>query len=76
MWFEGLTIMILGMSVVFCFLSILVFLIWLLTKIIKPEESVAEGIGDQIQTKSIDVEQNKNIIAAITIALHKYRTKR
>lgn len=66
---SGLSLMLVGMSTVFCFLTLLVICINISSKIISrfwPEE---------ITSTQQSTSANDDIIAVITAAIHQYRNK-
>lgn len=66
---SGLSLMLVGMSTVFCFLTLLVICINIASKIINrfwPEE---------ITSTQHSTTANDDVIAAITAAVHQYRNK-
>lgn len=72
--FDAATLMITGMSVVFIFLTILVYLVRLMSKLV-PEE-VPEPISAPKQNKKVQSSSavSPQVVAAISAAVHQYRT--
>ena len=71
---SGLEIMLIGMGIVFAFLTMLVVLVNLMTKILQrffPEESLTGVPLVSASTSHTDA----GVIAAITAAVHQYRNK-
>ncbi|MCW8347773.1 MULTISPECIES: oxaloacetate decarboxylase subunit gamma [Vibrio] len=72
---DAATLMLTGMSVVFVFLTILVYLVRLMSKLV-PEEA-PEPIAAPKQTKPSLSPSNTvspSVVAAISAAVHQYRT--
>ena len=72
---DAATLMITGMSVVFIFLTILVYLVRLMSKLV-PEE-VPEPIATPIQNNKVQSPSSAvspKVVAAISAAVHQYRT--
>ncbi|GDX84672.1 putative oxaloacetate decarboxylase gamma chain 1 [Methylococcaceae bacterium] len=70
---SGLELLFAGMGIVFLFLTMLVYTINIMSGLIQrylPEESVTSTSIPTIQTGTID----KGYIAAITAAVHQYRS--
>lgn len=71
---DAATMMITGMAVVFVFLTILVYLVRLMSKLV-PEE-VPEPIAAPIQNNKVQSSStavSPNVVAAISAAVHQYR---
>ena len=67
---SGLSLMLVGMSTVFCFLTLLVICINISSKVINrfwPEELAS--------TEASAKTTNDDVVAAITAAVHQYRNK-
>jgi oxaloacetate decarboxylase gamma subunit len=67
--------MITGMTVVFLFLTILVYLVRLMSKLVPeevPEPIVTPNQNNKVQTPSSVV--SPKVVAAISAAVHQYRT--
>ena len=67
---SGLSLMLVGMSTVFCFLTLLVICINISSKVINrfwPEELTS--------TEASAKTTNDDVVAAITAAVHQYRNK-
>lgn len=71
---DAATLMITGMSVVFIFLTLLVYLVRLMSKLV-PEE-VPEPISSPIQNKKVQSSSavSPQVVAAISAAVHQYHT--
>jgi oxaloacetate decarboxylase gamma subunit len=87
---EGLTLMLFGMGFVFVFLTILVFVTALMSKIITKYEKTAGVIPDAgvsapstfiprhgplIEHAPSDTSNNVPVISVITAAVHKFRSR-
>ncbi|GAB2641713.1 oxaloacetate decarboxylase subunit gamma [Vibrio panuliri] len=72
--FDAATLMLTGMSVVFIFLTILVYLVRLMSRLV-PEE-VPEPISTPFQSKPVQSSAavSPKVVAAISAAVHQYRT--
>ncbi|PMH41284.1 oxaloacetate decarboxylase subunit gamma [Vibrio sp. 10N.286.49.B3] len=74
---DAATLMITGMSVVFIFLTILVFLVRMMSKLL-PEEVVCSPSTvipkKNTQTQSTPSAVSPQVVAAISAAVHQYRT--
>lgn len=72
---QAATIMVTGMGVVFLFLTIMVYLVTLMSKLV-PKESLPETVPRSRTniSKSSDVEPQ--VIAAISAAIHQYRNNK
>lgn len=72
---QAATIMVTGMGVVFLFLTIMVYLVTLMSKLV-PKESLPEIVPRSRTniSKSSDVEPQ--VIAAISAAIHQYRNNK
>ncbi len=71
---DAATLMITGMAVVFTFLTILVYLVRLMSKLVPeetPEPIAAPKIKTNIQSTSSAV--SPQVVAAISAAIHKHR---
>lgn len=72
---DAATLMITGMTVVFLFLTILVYLVRLMSKLVPeevPEPIVTPNQNNKVQTPSSVV--SPKVAAAISAAVHQYRT--
>ncbi|MGD8174083.1 oxaloacetate decarboxylase subunit gamma [Vibrio sp. TRT 21S02] len=72
---DAAAMMFTGMAVVFIFLTILVYLVRLMSKLVPeevPEPIVAPNHNNKVQTKSSAV--SPKVVAAISAAVHQYRT--
>jgi oxaloacetate decarboxylase gamma subunit len=72
---DAATLMITGMTVVFLFLTILVYLVRLMSKLVPeevPEPIVTPNQNNKVQTPSSVV--SPKVVAAISAAVHQYRT--
>lgn len=72
---DAATLMVTGMSVVFIFLTILVYVVRLMSKLV-PEE-VPAPITPTTQNKKVTSEPSAispSVVAAISAAVHQYRT--
>ncbi len=87
---EGLTLMLFGMGFVFVFLTILVFVTALMSKIITKYEKTAGVIPDSgvsapftfiprhgplIEQVTNEKDENTAIVSVITTAIHKFRSR-
>jgi oxaloacetate decarboxylase (Na+ extruding) subunit gamma len=74
--FDAATLMITGMTFVFLFLTILVFLVLLMARILPKEQPVVPSIPSKnvqaVQQGSSSV--SPQIVAAISVAVNKYRS--
>jgi oxaloacetate decarboxylase (Na+ extruding) subunit gamma len=71
---QGVELMLLGMSIVFGFLTLLVFIVRIMSALalrIAPPASVAADI-----TPPVDISDNRELIAVITAAVARYRASR
>ncbi len=71
---DGLNLMVLGMGTVFVFLTIMVMLITLLAKVLKPYAHLLEETSSGT-AKTSSSDDDKDVIAAIVAAVHKFRNK-
>lgn len=71
---DGLKLMITGMGMVFVFLSIMVLLISILAKVLKPFAHLLEEATEGVPSGA-SAEEEKDVVAAIVAAVHKYRNK-
>ncbi len=72
---DAAVLMLTGMTVVFIFLTILVFLVRLLSKLVPeeaPQPSIAPAQAKKIQPSTSGVQPQ--VVAAISAAIHQYRT--
>ena len=72
---DAATLMLTGMVVVFLFLTILVYLVRLMSKLVPeevPEPIVTSNQNNKVQTTSSAV--SPKVVAAISAAVHQYRT--
>ncbi|MDA0121971.1 MULTISPECIES: oxaloacetate decarboxylase subunit gamma [Vibrio] len=67
---DAATLMLTGMAVVFIFLTILVYLVRLMSKLV-PEEVPAPKTNTNVQSTSSAV--SPQVVAAISAAIHKHR---
>ncbi len=74
--FDAATLMFTGMAFVFLFLTLLVYLVILMAKVIPQEQPVAPPIPvKNAKPEQASVEgTNPQVIAAISAAVHKYRS--
>ncbi|MFD2178639.1 oxaloacetate decarboxylase subunit gamma [Veronia pacifica] len=72
---EALTLMLTGMSVVFVFLTILIFLVGLMSRLV-PEELPSKVTPSQPASPGQSNAVNPETIAAISAAVHQYRNQR
>ncbi len=72
---DAATLMLTGMAVVFVFLTILVYLVRLMSKLVPQEvpEPIAVPTQNTIQ-QSPSNGVSPNVVAAISAAVHQYRT--
>lgn len=66
---SGLSLMLIGMATVFCFLTLLVICISISSKIIN------QFWPEQLPSTPQNSSNNDDVIAAITAAVHQYRNK-
>lgn len=73
---EAVNIMITGMGVVFVFLTIMVYLVGFMSKLLPKEEPIAppNRKNKQSQTALADDSVSPQVIAAISAAVHSYRS--
>ena len=72
---DAATLMLTGMSVVFVFLTMLVYLVQLMSKLVStemPEPVMTAHLNDTVPPPSSAV--NPKVVAAIAAAVHQYRT--
>ncbi|WCP66701.1 oxaloacetate decarboxylase subunit gamma [Vibrio tubiashii] len=72
---DAATLMLTGMAVVFIFLTILVYLVRLMSKLVPqevPEPIVTPIQNNKVQSPSSAV--SPKVVAAISAAVHQYRT--
>ena len=69
--YLGLELMGLGMGIVFLFLLLLIFSISIMSFCVQRFQSIPEVTASKTTSQEID----SNIVAAITIAVNRYRTK-
>ncbi len=74
---QGVTLMILGMGIVFCFLTLLVIALTVMSTFLKQsadsEESAAASSGETLPVSDL---QDPELLSAITAAVHSFRAKR
>ena len=78
---DGLKLMITGMGTVFIFLSLMIIIIYLLSKILAPFTSILNEKQTVLSAVSHNrrsgaSEDNRAIITTIVTAVHKFREKR
>ncbi|GAM55191.1 oxaloacetate decarboxylase gamma chain [Vibrio ishigakensis] len=74
---EAASIMVLGMTMVFIFLTLLVFVVKTMSKLVGPApvEPQTSPTNSQKITKAPSADNvDPNVVAAISVAVHKYRT--
>ena len=69
---EAATLMVTGMTVVFIFLTILVFLVRLMSKLVAEEQPPQSQVATQ-KIKPTSSTVKPEVAAAISVAVHKYR---
>ena len=72
---DGFKLMISGMGMVFLFLTIMVVLISVLAKVLKPYSHLLEETSTGTSAGTSSSEEDKDVIAAIVAAVHKYRKR-
>lgn len=75
---SGLSLMLVGMATVFCFLTLLVICINISSRVINrfwPEGLTPAELSTHSSTQQSSSNINDDTIAAITAAIHQYRTK-
>ncbi len=70
---EAATLMITGMVVVFIFLTILVYLVRLLSKLVPTEKPEPIAATTNTNTPSTSSTVSPQVVAAISAAIHKHR---
>ena len=73
---QGLSLMVFGMGFVFVFLTLLVGMTTLMSKLVVKFEPVAVAVTKKLKprvTKTID-SNNDELVAVISAAVHKYRS--
>ena len=73
---QGLSLMVFGMGFVFVFLTLLVGMTTLMSKLVVKFEPVAVAVPKKFKprvTKTID-SNNDELVAVISAAVHKYRS--
>ena len=73
---QGLSLMVFGMGFVFVFLTLLVGMTTLMSKLVVKFEPVAGAVPKKLKprvTKTID-SNNDELVAVISAAVHKYRS--
>lgn len=73
--FEGITLMLLGMGFVFCFLTLLVGATRLLSAVAVKFQPVAQPAAPASVSAKNQVESDDNVVAAISAALHHHKQK-
>jgi len=76
---DGFKLMAIGMGMVFCFLTLMVIIMYFLAKVLKPfthllEETTTPTPSTQ-KRASAPAAGNNDIVTAITAAVHKYRSE-
>ncbi|MCE0494212.1 oxaloacetate decarboxylase subunit gamma [Vibrio salinus] len=71
---QAANIMVTGMGVVFIFLTIMVFLVTLMSKLV-PKESLPDPVPRSHTGMSTSKDVEPQVIAAISAAIHQHRTK-
>jgi len=74
--FDAATLMFTGMAFVFLFLTLLVYLVILMAKVIPQEQPVVPSIPTKNvkPAQATDEGTSPQVIAAISAAVHKYRS--
>lgn len=72
---EAANITLTGMGVVFVFLTILVYLVSLMSRLLPKEEPVVPPNPKRKQSQSSDDNVSPQVIAAISAAVHAYRSE-
>ncbi|MBQ4889949.1 MULTISPECIES: OadG family transporter subunit [Shewanella] len=73
--FNALGVMIMGMSLVFIFLSLLIVGITIVARLTKSENQVAAASAPIAQAPASAATLDPKLVAAITSAIHQYRAK-
>ncbi|MGD9859720.1 MAG: OadG family protein [Marinobacterium sp.] len=74
---EGLTLMVFGMGFVFVFLTLLVFITSIMSRLIGRylPEPAPKVVKARPQAAGVQAGNNDELIAVLTAAVHKYRSK-
>ncbi|MDX1694133.1 MAG: OadG family transporter subunit [Ketobacteraceae bacterium] len=73
---EGLTLMLLGMGAVFVFLTLLVFATSLMSRLVAQFSPAPAPVAAPVPPASpTSSEDNQQLLAVITAAIHKYRSR-
>lgn len=76
---QGLVLMVLGMGIVFCFLSVLVVALGLMSRVLRETAAEVPTTAPAVPVNSpktpVDL-QDPELLSAITAAVHSFRAKR
>ncbi|GLO61850.1 putative oxaloacetate decarboxylase gamma chain [Vibrio sp. MACH09] len=70
---QAATLMFTGMAVVFVFLTILIYIVRLMSTLVPEEAPLAAAIPKQISNTQTSSAVSPQVVAAISAAVHQYR---
>ncbi len=76
---QGLVLMLLGMGIVFCFLSLLVVALGIMSRFLRDDGAVAATLNAAAPSSASSVASDLSdpeLLSAITAAVHSFRAKR
>ena len=73
---DGLKLMVVGMGAVFLFLTIMVFMIYLTARLVKPFAHILEPPAAAPKKKAPVAADNHNLVAAAVAAAHFHQNKK
>lgn len=75
---QGVVLMLLGMGIVFCFLSLLVLALGLMSRLLKESVPVVDSAPAAVGSASTSAADlnDPELLSAITAAVHSFRAKR